>query len=127
MKQKCGRAAFLESVLIHLNTVIKRLGKISCIFVSVSVVGNLGRVDYITEYEYDLFIRPDTCNPRFRVWFNFTVENVKADQVGDETCPCITYRRCRFGLSFSKLMVISYEISYELTTYIKSSMSIAFD
>ncbi|KAK3089833.1 hypothetical protein FSP39_006930, partial [Pinctada imbricata] len=42
--------------------------------------GNLGRVDYITEFEYDLFIRPDTCNPRFRVWFNFTVENVKADQ-----------------------------------------------
>ena len=37
--------------------------------------GNLGRVDYITEFEYDLFIRPDTCNPRFRVWFNFTVEN----------------------------------------------------
>ncbi|CAH1774105.1 unnamed protein product, partial [Owenia fusiformis] len=42
--------------------------------------GNLGRVDYITEFEYDLFIRPDTCNPRFRVWFNFTVENVKHDQ-----------------------------------------------
>ncbi|XP_059174977.1 cytosolic carboxypeptidase 6-like [Physella acuta] len=42
--------------------------------------GNLGRVDYITETEYDLFIRPDTCNPRFRVWFNFTVENVKSDQ-----------------------------------------------
>ena len=37
--------------------------------------GNLGRVDYITEFEYDLFVRPDTCNPRFRVWFNFTVEN----------------------------------------------------
>lgn len=43
--------------------------------------GNLGRVDYITDFEYDLFIRPDTCNPRFRVWFNFTVENVRADQV----------------------------------------------
>ncbi|XP_071953635.1 cytosolic carboxypeptidase 6-like [Antedon mediterranea] len=42
--------------------------------------GNLGRADYITEYEYDLFIRPDTCNARFRVWFNFTVENVKQDQ-----------------------------------------------
>ncbi|XP_063797553.1 cytosolic carboxypeptidase 6-like [Pseudophryne corroboree] len=42
--------------------------------------GNLGRVDYITEFEYDLFIRPDTCNPRFRVWFNFTVENVKEYQ-----------------------------------------------
>ncbi|XP_078574073.1 cytosolic carboxypeptidase 6-like isoform X2 [Branchiostoma floridae x Branchiostoma japonicum] len=42
--------------------------------------GNLGRVDYITEFEYDLFIRPDTCNPRFRVWFNFTVENVMVGQ-----------------------------------------------
>ncbi|PIK59597.1 putative cytosolic carboxypeptidase 6-like, partial [Apostichopus japonicus] len=42
--------------------------------------GNLGRVDFITDYEYDLFIRPDTCNPRFRVWFNFTVENVRPDQ-----------------------------------------------
>lgn len=42
--------------------------------------GNLGRVDYITEYEYDLFVRPDTCNPRFRFWFYFTVENVRPDQ-----------------------------------------------
>ncbi|XP_077133494.1 cytosolic carboxypeptidase 6 isoform X2 [Ranitomeya variabilis] len=42
--------------------------------------GNLGRVDYISEFEYDLFIRPDTCNPRFRVWFNFTVENTKEYQ-----------------------------------------------
>ncbi|XP_068019946.1 BEN domain-containing protein 5 isoform X3 [Melanerpes formicivorus] len=42
--------------------------------------GNLGRVDHVTEFEYDLFIRPDTCNPRFRVWFNFAVENVKESQ-----------------------------------------------
>ncbi|XP_039623188.1 cytosolic carboxypeptidase 6 isoform X1 [Polypterus senegalus] len=42
--------------------------------------GNLGRVDYISEFEFDLFIRPDTCNPRFRVWFNFTVENVRESQ-----------------------------------------------
>ncbi|CAG7722875.1 unnamed protein product [Allacma fusca] len=27
--------------------------------------GNLGRVDFISEFEYDLFIRPDTCNPRY--------------------------------------------------------------
>ena len=27
--------------------------------------GNLGRVDYINDYEYDVFIRPDTCNPRY--------------------------------------------------------------
>ncbi|CAF0840405.1 unnamed protein product [Brachionus calyciflorus] len=42
--------------------------------------GNLGRVDYISDFEYDLFIRPDTCNARFRIWFNFTVENVKQEQ-----------------------------------------------
>nr|XP_051713748.1 BEN domain-containing protein 5 isoform X2 [Oryctolagus cuniculus] len=42
--------------------------------------GNLGRVDQVSEFEYDLFIRPDTCNPRFRVWFNFTVENVRESQ-----------------------------------------------
>jgi hypothetical protein len=28
--------------------------------------GNLGRVDFINDYEYDLFVRPDTCNPRYR-------------------------------------------------------------
>lgn len=42
--------------------------------------GNLGKVDYISEFEYDLYIRPDTCNPKFRVWFNFSVRNMKADQ-----------------------------------------------
>ncbi|XP_037091173.1 cytosolic carboxypeptidase 6-like [Pollicipes pollicipes] len=42
--------------------------------------GNLGRVDYISEYEYDLFIRPDVCNPRYRIWFNFVVDNVRQDQ-----------------------------------------------
>ena len=29
-------------------------------------LGNLGRVDFINDYEYDLFVRPDTCNPRYR-------------------------------------------------------------
>lgn len=43
--------------------------------------GNLGRVDLINETEYDLFIRPDTCNPKLRFWCNFTVDNVKQDQV----------------------------------------------
>lgn len=42
--------------------------------------GNLGRADLIGEFEYDLFLRPDTCNPRYRFWFNFTVDNVKLDQ-----------------------------------------------
>lgn len=43
--------------------------------------GNLGRADLVGEFEYDLFLRPDTCNPRYRFWFNFTVDNVKQDQV----------------------------------------------
>ena len=30
------------------------------------LAGNIGRVDFITENEYDLFVRPDTCNPRVR-------------------------------------------------------------
>ena len=49
------------------------------------LVGNLGRIDYVNDNEYDLFIRPDTCCPRFRCWFLFTVENVKADQVRRKT------------------------------------------
>ena len=28
------------------------------------LTGNLGRVDYISHFEYDLFVRPDTCNPK---------------------------------------------------------------
>ena len=64
------------------------------------IKGNLGRVDFINDYEYDLFIRPDTCNPRYRsqaflrsfdgkttllpqfcrFWFNFSVDNVHVDQ-----------------------------------------------
>ena len=31
---------------------------------TIGTEGNLGKVDYISDYEYDLFIRPDTCNPR---------------------------------------------------------------
>ncbi|KAH8247677.1 hypothetical protein KR038_007953 [Drosophila bunnanda] len=42
--------------------------------------GNLGKAELVGEFEYDLFLRPDTCNPRFRFWFNFTVDNVKQDQ-----------------------------------------------
>ncbi|GAA6106193.1 cytosolic carboxypeptidase 6 isoform X1 [Tachysurus ichikawai] len=49
--------------------------------------GNLGRVDYISEFEFDLFIRPDTCNPRFRVWFNFTVEHVRETQATSTAQP----------------------------------------
>ena len=37
-------------------------------------------MDFITENEYDLFVRPDTCNPRARFWFHFSVENVQNEQ-----------------------------------------------
>ena len=37
--------------------------------------GNLGRVDMITTEEFDLFIRPDTCNSKYRVWFFFEAKN----------------------------------------------------
>uniref|UniRef100_A0A8D8VZJ2 Cytosolic carboxypeptidase 6 n=2 Tax=Cacopsylla melanoneura TaxID=428564 RepID=A0A8D8VZJ2_9HEMI len=42
--------------------------------------GNLGRIDFTSEFEYDLFIRPDTCNPRHRLWFNFVIDNTRLDQ-----------------------------------------------
>ena len=45
------------------------------------VTGNLGRVDRINDFEYDLFVRPDVANPRYRFWFNFTIENVQQGQV----------------------------------------------
>lgn len=45
--------------------------------------GNLGRADHITDLEYDLYVRPDTCRPRARFWFNFTIENVRQDQVNE--------------------------------------------
>lgn len=38
--------------------------------------GNFGCVDYIIEFEYDLFICFDICNFCFWVWFNFIVENI---------------------------------------------------
>lgn len=63
------------------DTLEKYISRLNCdLNILLLSSGNLGRVDYITEIEYDIFIRPDTCNPRFRVWFYFTVENVKSDQ-----------------------------------------------
>ena len=67
----------------------------------------MGRIDYINEYEYDLFIRPDTCSPRFRCWFLFTVENVKADQVSID--------KYQLDFSFSSnIQINSYLIEKEV-------------
>lgn len=43
--------------------------------------GNLGCVEQIDLYEYDLMVRPDIANPRHRLWFNFTVSNQHPNQV----------------------------------------------
>lgn len=43
--------------------------------------GNLGCVEQIDLYEYDLMIRPDVANPRHRLWFNFTISNQHPNQV----------------------------------------------
>jgi len=42
--------------------------------------GNLGLVEQIDRFTYDLMVRPDVANPRFRSWFNFTVSNQLPNQ-----------------------------------------------
>lgn len=42
--------------------------------------GNLGEVHAISDNEYELLIRPDSNNPKFRVWFYFGVRNAKPGQ-----------------------------------------------
>ncbi|CAL2033425.1 unnamed protein product [Caenorhabditis brenneri] len=42
--------------------------------------GNLGRVDKVSCSEYDLFIRPDTLNNKYRVWFYFECKNATENQ-----------------------------------------------
>jgi len=69
--------------------------------------GNLGRVDLISEYEYDLFIRPDTCNPRFRLWFNFIVDNIRNDQVS--RCKLLYYSHVKYsGIYMYEVVLISH-------------------
>jgi len=42
--------------------------------------GNLSKVQMISEFEYELFLRPDTNNGQYRLWFYFSVSNVKKGQ-----------------------------------------------
>lgn len=42
--------------------------------------GNLGLVEQIDQYDYDLMVRPDVANPRARLWFNFIVSNQLPNQ-----------------------------------------------
>jgi hypothetical protein len=50
--------------------------------------GNLSDVDEVVkEAEYDIKIRPDTNNPRYRVWFYFSVRNARKKQVKPDPNP----------------------------------------
>ena len=39
-----------------------------------------GSVEQLNEFEYDLKIRPDMNNPKYRLWFYFSVKNARAKQ-----------------------------------------------
>lgn len=41
---------------------------------------NLGLVEQVDQYDFDLMVRPDVANARHRVWFNFTVSNQRPSQ-----------------------------------------------
>lgn len=43
--------------------------------------GNLGHIENVDSYEYDLMVRPDVAHAQHRVWFNFKVSNQREDQV----------------------------------------------
>lgn len=81
--------------------------------------GNLGRADLVGEFEYDLFLRPDTCNPRFRFWFNFTVDNVKQDQVN-----IISLIFCHFR-SFFTIFLFSLFLSLSMKRVIFNIVNIS--
>lgn len=49
--------------------------------------GNLGHVERVDEFEYDLMVRPDVANPRHRLWFNYTVSNQAPNQVSCQITP----------------------------------------
>ena len=85
----CERARNVNSVLIKskdsnqetdTNYAYKRkLGDL--IFNANFEAGNLGYVERINLFDYELMVRPDIANPRYCLWFNFTVSNQLPNQV----------------------------------------------
>lgn len=59
----------------------RRLGDL--IFDANFECGNLGFIEQIDCYEYELMVRPDVANARHRLWFNFTVSNQRPNQVNN--------------------------------------------
>lgn len=71
--------ADFESGLFSTYFYVEMVQSVTTLF---KCIGNLGRVDMISDGEYDLFIRPDTCNSKYRVWFYFECCNAVENQVG---------------------------------------------
>eukprot|EP01064_Diplonema_japonicum_P004099 TRINITY_DN12699_c0_g2_i1.p1 TRINITY_DN12699_c0_g2~~TRINITY_DN12699_c0_g2_i1.p1 ORF type:complete len:444 (+),score=47.21 TRINITY_DN12699_c0_g2_i1:36-1334(+) len=42
--------------------------------------GNIGKVQALNDFEFDVSVRPDTNNPHYRVWFYFAVSQVQKGQ-----------------------------------------------
>jgi hypothetical protein len=42
--------------------------------------GNMARAERVDDNEYDIFLRGDVMNPKYRLWFHFCVANVQAGQ-----------------------------------------------
>eukprot|EP01061_Rhynchopus_euleeides_P011882 TRINITY_DN21481_c0_g1_i1.p1 TRINITY_DN21481_c0_g1~~TRINITY_DN21481_c0_g1_i1.p1 ORF type:complete len:441 (+),score=138.19 TRINITY_DN21481_c0_g1_i1:172-1494(+) len=42
--------------------------------------GNVGKVQALSEFEFDVSVRPDTNNPHYRVWYYFSVSQVHKGQ-----------------------------------------------
>eukprot|EP01063_Lacrimia_lanifica_P005148 TRINITY_DN12961_c0_g1_i2.p1 TRINITY_DN12961_c0_g1~~TRINITY_DN12961_c0_g1_i2.p1 ORF type:complete len:447 (+),score=182.22 TRINITY_DN12961_c0_g1_i2:136-1476(+) len=42
--------------------------------------GNIGKVQALNEFEFDVSVRPDTNNPHYRVWYYFSVNQVHKGQ-----------------------------------------------
>lgn len=57
----------------------RRLGDL--IFDANFEAGNLGFVENVDRYEYDLMVRPDVLNTKHRIWFNFKISNQRQNQV----------------------------------------------
>ena len=69
--------------------------------------GNLGHVEATSPHEYNLQIRHDTNNNRFRLWYYFSVSNFKANQIALFTINNFSKGRSLFRTGLTPLVKIN--------------------